>query len=46
VFALLRCGKPEDLDEQPDKRLRLTLGLRRQDDRWVVAHEHHSFAIT
>jgi uncharacterized protein (TIGR02246 family) len=46
VFALLRCGKPEDLDEEPDKRLRLTLGLRRQDDRWVVAHEHHSFAIT
>jgi uncharacterized protein (TIGR02246 family) len=46
VFALLRCGKPEELDEEPDKRLRLTLGLRRQDDRWVVAHEHHSFAIT
>jgi ketosteroid isomerase-like protein len=24
--------------------LRLTLGLRREDGEWVVAHEHHSFA--
>jgi hypothetical protein len=24
--------------------LRLTLGLRKEDGRWVVAHEHHSFA--
>jgi ketosteroid isomerase-like protein len=23
---------------------RLTLGLRRQDGRWVIAHEHHSSA--
>ena len=29
----------------PDRRLRLTIGLRRHDDRWVVTHEHHSFAI-
>ena len=27
-------------------RLRLTLGLRRDDGRWVVSHEHHSFADT
>ena len=27
----------------PDTRLRLTLGLRKEDGRWVVAHEHHSF---
>jgi ketosteroid isomerase-like protein len=24
-------------------RLRLTLGLRKQDGRWLVTHEHHSF---
>ncbi|WP_217702516.1 nuclear transport factor 2 family protein [Nocardioides guangzhouensis] len=24
-------------------RLRLSLGLRREDGRWQVAHEHHSF---
>jgi uncharacterized protein (TIGR02246 family) len=43
VAALLRCGSPEELAERPDRRLRLTLGLRRVDGRWVVAHEHHSF---
>jgi len=42
--ALLRCGTPEQLAERPETRLRLTLGLRREGDRWVVAHEHHSFA--
>ncbi|MGH2636159.1 MAG: nuclear transport factor 2 family protein [Actinomycetota bacterium] len=26
-----------------DNRLRLTIGLRRDEGRWVVAHEHHSF---
>jgi uncharacterized protein (TIGR02246 family) len=45
AFALLRCGSPVDLAAHPAKRLRLTLGLRKQDGRWVVAHEHHSFAL-
>ena len=44
--ALLRCGTPEDLREHPDHRLRLTIGLRKVDGRWVVTHEHHSFADT
>ena len=43
AYALLRCGTPEELASDPDNRLRLTLGLRKQDGRWVVAHEHHSF---
>jgi uncharacterized protein (TIGR02246 family) len=43
AFALLRCGTPEDFAENPARRLRLTLGLRRDGDRWVVTHEHHSF---
>jgi ketosteroid isomerase-like protein len=43
AFALLRCGKPEELAENPAKRLRLTLGLRKEGGRWTVAHEHHSF---
>ena len=46
AFALLRCATPEYLSEHPEQRLRLTLGLRKQDGRWVVAHEHHSFADT
>jgi uncharacterized protein (TIGR02246 family) len=43
AYALLRCGAPEELASEPNSRLRLTLGLRKQDGRWVVAHEHHSF---
>jgi uncharacterized protein (TIGR02246 family) len=43
AWALLRCGTDADLEREPGSRLRLTLGLRRRDGRWVVAHEHHSF---
>ena len=28
----------------PDHHLRLDLGLCKEQGRWVVAHEHHSFA--
>jgi uncharacterized protein (TIGR02246 family) len=41
--ALLRCGTAEELRQDPDNRLRLTIGLRREGRRWVVSHEHHSF---
>ena len=44
AFALLRCGTQEELAENPKNRLRLTLGLRKEGGRWIVAHEHHSFA--
>jgi uncharacterized protein (TIGR02246 family) len=43
--ALLRCGTREELEANPANRLRLTLGLRKEDGRWVVAHEHHSFPL-
>ena len=46
AYALLRCGTPEHYAEHPETRLRLTLGLRKEDGRWVVAHEHHSFPDT
>jgi uncharacterized protein (TIGR02246 family) len=46
AYALLRCGTRQELEENPANRLRLTLGLRKQDGRWVVAHEHHSFPLT
>jgi uncharacterized protein (TIGR02246 family) len=45
AHALLRCGMPEELAERPERRLRLTLGLRRENGRWVVAHEHHSYPL-
>jgi uncharacterized protein (TIGR02246 family) len=43
AWALLRCGSEEELRNDPDTRLRLTIGLRKVGGRWVVAHEHHSF---
>lgn len=46
AWALLKCGTPEGCAQEPDRRLRLTVGLRKQGDRWVVMHEHHSFADT
>ena len=43
AHALLRCGTSEEFEEHPEHRLRLTVGLRKVDGRWVVTHEHHSF---
>ena len=43
AHALLRCGTQEELKKDPSNRLRLTVGLRKEHGRWVVAHEHHSF---
>lgn len=43
AHALLRCRTDEELRQDPENRLRLTVGLRNQDGRWLVAHEHHSF---
>lgn len=41
--ALLRCGSTEELAKDGTARLRLTLGLRKIDGTWNIAHEHHSF---
>ena len=43
AHALLRCGTQEELAADPENRLRLSLGLRKEAGGWVVAHEHHSF---
>ena len=46
AFASMRCegpgpdGKSEPLD------FRLTMGLKKIDGRWVIAHEHHSVPAT
>lgn len=46
AFASMRCegpesdGKPESLD------FRLTMGLKKIDGRWMIAHEHHSVPAT
>jgi uncharacterized protein (TIGR02246 family) len=43
AWALLRCGTADDHTAHPEHRLRITFGLRKEDGRWLVAHEHHSF---
>jgi uncharacterized protein (TIGR02246 family) len=43
AWALLRCGTAEENAAHPERRLRITLGLRKGAGRWQVAHEHHSF---
>jgi uncharacterized protein (TIGR02246 family) len=45
AHALLRCGTAQELEKDPNNRLRLTVGLRRTNGRWAVAHEHHSFPL-
>lgn len=46
AYALLRCGMEKELADNPDNRLRLTVGLRKEEGRWLVTHEHHSFPDT
>ncbi|WP_225929248.1 nuclear transport factor 2 family protein [Rhodococcus opacus] len=46
AHALLLCGTEAELADNPENRLRLTVGLRKEDGRWLVAHEHHSFPDT
>ena len=41
--ALLRCGSTQELAKDSTPRLRLTIGLRKIDGSWTIAHEHHSF---
>ena len=43
AWALLRCGTDEEFRKDPDNRLRLTVGLRKEEGKWLVVHEHHSF---
>ena len=46
AWLLLRCGTAEEHEQNPDQRLRITLGLRKVEGSWVVTHEHHSFPIS
>ncbi len=45
AHALLRCGTADDFAANPENRLRITVGLRKDGDRWIVVHEHHSFPM-
>jgi ketosteroid isomerase-like protein len=43
--ALVRCGTPAEFEANPDNRLRITIGLHKVGDQWLVLHEHHSFPM-
>ncbi|MGW0159055.1 nuclear transport factor 2 family protein [Mycobacterium sp. NPDC003323] len=43
AFGLLRCGTEKEFAQNPDNRLRLTMGLRKSAAGWQIVHEHHSF---
>jgi ketosteroid isomerase-like protein len=43
---VLRCGSKAELAKDDRPRLRLTIGLRKVDGTWKIAHEHHSFPAT
>ena len=46
AYGLLHCGTQDQFDANPDNRLRITIGLRKDGDQWNVVHEHHSFPMT
>lgn len=41
--AVLHCASATRREKTSEPRLRLTVGLRKVDGQWRIAHEHHSF---
>ena len=46
VAALMRCAGTEKNGERIDLEFRLTIGLRKIGDQWMILHEHHSIPAT
>jgi len=46
VTALMRCAGTEGKGEDIELDFRLTIGLRKIDNQWIVMHEHHSIPAT
>jgi ketosteroid isomerase-like protein len=42
VTALMRCAGTEGNGEDIELDFRLTIGLRKINNQWIVLHEHHS----
>ena len=42
VTALMRCAGTEPNGQESELDFRLTIGLCKIEDRWIVTHEHHS----
>ena len=41
-YAIMKCADKSDSDEFVDLPFRLTIGLKKIDNQWVIIHEHHS----
>ena len=46
VTAAMKCSGTEADGNDIELDFRLTIGLRKIDDRWTVVHEHHSIPAT
>jgi len=46
VTAVMRCAGTEANGDDIELDFRLTVGLRKIDDQWIVVHEHHSIPAT
>jgi uncharacterized protein (TIGR02246 family) len=42
AFASMQCDGPDSDGKSEPLDFRLTMGLKKIDGRWVIAHEHHS----
>ena len=41
-FAIMKCADKSNSTDYVDLDFRLTVGLKKIDDRWTIVHEHHS----
>jgi uncharacterized protein (TIGR02246 family) len=41
-YASMKCADKSNTPEYVDLDFRLTVGLKKIDDRWTIVHEHHS----
>ena len=41
-YATMKCADKSDSDEFVDLPFRLTIGLKKIDNQWIIMHEHHS----
>ena len=46
VTAVLQCSGREARGEDIELDFRLTIGLRKINDQWIIIHEHHSIPAT
>jgi len=42
VSAVMHCAGAEANEDRVDLQFRLTVGLRKINDQWIITHEHHS----